>query len=85
MGSNRNKNKHMFSIELRSTRHLKSLALNLEGGKIIVEGFLGNLENLSLIEGSMLEVTGANGSLRMDLSETELKKLHSKKEEKNIE
>ena len=67
---------HMFSIELRSKQHIKSLALqDAENGTVLIEGFLGKLQNLSFTEGLMLEINGANGSLRMDLSERELKRL----------
>lgn len=48
---------------------------NDENGKVLVEGFLGKIENMQLTEGIMLEIDGANGSLRMDFSEQELKKL----------
>jgi hypothetical protein len=67
---------HMFSIELKSREFVKSLALHsAEGGSVLIEGFLGKLENLNFTEGLMLEINGANGSLRMDFSEQELKRL----------
>ncbi len=66
----------MFSIELKSKEYVKSLALqNAERGNVLIEGFLGKIENLNFTEGLMLEINGTNGSLKMDLSETELKRL----------
>ena len=70
---------HLFSIELKSRDFIKNLALQTsEAGKVLIEGFLGKLENLSLTEGLMLEINGVNGSLKMDLSEAELQRLLSK-------
>jgi len=67
---------HMFSIELKSKEHVKRVALpNENGGSVLIEGFLGKLQDLSFTEGIMLEIQGANGTLRMDLKEEELKRL----------
>ena len=67
---------HMFSIELKSREHVKRVALpNENGGNVLIEGFLGNLQGLSFTEGIMLEIQGTNGTLRMDLKEEELKRL----------
>ncbi len=66
-------NEHMFSIELKSKDFVKTLAVSNENeGNVLMEGFLGRLESLNLIEGVMLEIEGANGSFRMDFSEKEL-------------
>ncbi len=71
---------HMFSIQLKSKEYLKSVALpNDEEGNILIEGFLGTLESASLTEGVMLEINGAKGSLRMDFTEEELKRLLAKR------
>jgi len=67
---------HMFSIELKSKEHVKRIAMpNENGGNVLIEGFLGKLQGLSFVEGIMLEIEGANGTLRMDLKEEELKRL----------
>lgn len=72
--------KHMFSIQLKSKDSLKSIALPSDKeGNILIEGFLGTLENANFTEGIMLEINGAEGSLRMDLSEKELEGLLPKK------
>ncbi len=66
----------MFSIELKSKEYVKNLALeSAERGSVLIEGFLGRLENVGFTEGLMLEINGVNGTLRMDLSEEELKRL----------
>ncbi len=48
---------HAFSIEMKSRHHVKCISVS-EGSqeKVLFEGFLGELESLSLIEGEMLEI-----------------------------
>ena len=77
--------KHTFSIVLKSKEYLKHVAIpnDAEDG-VSIEGFLGELETVSLVEGVMLEIQGTNGSLKMDLKEEELKRLciyHQKQQE----
>ena len=70
------KEEHAFSIELKSKEYLKRVTMSNEAGdKVLIEGFLGELEELSFIEGVMLELKGINGILRMDLREEELRRL----------
>lgn len=72
--------KHAFSIELDSRNYVKCISiLNESGDCVLIEGYLGELEEVDLIEGIMLEIRGTNGTLRMDLNEEELKKLLKKK------
>lgn len=67
---------HMFSIELKSKDHVKSLALaNQVENNVLIEGFLGELETLCFTDGVMLEIHGSKGTLRMDFTEKELNKL----------
>jgi hypothetical protein len=73
---------HSFSVEMRSRKHVKNVAISEEArGLVLFEGELGELEELSLIEGHMLEIKGANGVLRIDLSEEELRKALTKPNE----
>ena len=72
--------KHAFSIELKSKEYLKRVAIQSEAGDtVLIEGFLGELEEVDLVEGVMLEIKGANGILRMDLKEEELNTLLKKR------
>ena len=72
----RKRDEHMFSIELKSQKHLRSITVsNANTGNVLVEGFLGKLQDVNFTEGVMLEINGANGNLRMDLTETDLKAL----------
>ena len=67
---------HMFSIELTSKNFVKHLAFPGDSDdKVLIEGFLGELKEISITEGIILEIQGTNGILRIDLSEEELRKL----------
>lgn len=82
----RKEGNHAFSIELKSKEFLRNVMIsNRTGETVLVEGFLGKLEELSLIESAMLELRGSKGILRIDIKEDELKKLfnrlaHNRKE-----
>jgi hypothetical protein len=68
--------KHGFSIEMHSKKHVTSLSISNEArDRVLFEGFLGELEEISMIEGAALKVKGENGVLRIDLSEKELRKV----------
>ncbi len=67
---------HMFSIELASKNFVKRLAIPSDSDdKVLIEGFLGELKEIGITEGIILEIQGTNGILRIDLSEEELWKL----------
>jgi hypothetical protein len=68
--------KHTFSIELKSKEYLKLVAMpNGARDDVLLEGFLGDLEVIDLVEGAMLEIQGTNGSFKMDLTAEELTRL----------
>jgi hypothetical protein len=72
----KNGTSHLFSIELVSRDHLKCLILPIKNdAKVLIEGFLGDIEEIGIIEGLMLEINGSKGTLKMDLSEEEISKL----------
>ena len=67
---------HMFSIELTSKNFVKHLAIPSDSdNKVLIEGFLGDLKEVGITEGIILEIQGTNGILRIDLTEEELRKL----------
>ena len=73
---------HAFSVEMKSSKHVKNISMSKESHeRVFFEGSLGELEELSVVEGAVLEVKGANGILRIDLSEDELRKMLSRKKE----
>ena len=48
-------------------------------GEVMFEGELGGLVGVQLIEGIVLEITGKNGVIRIDITEKELFRALSKK------
>ena len=71
--------KHTFSIELKSKEYLKLVAMpNGAKDNVLIEGFLGDLEVVDLVEGAMLEIQGTNGTFKMDLKEEELNRLYNR-------
>ena len=81
----RKESSHAFSVELKSKEFLRNVMIsNRTGETVLVEGFLGELEEMSLVEGAMLELRGSNGVLRMDLKEEELERLLSRLARENV-
>lgn len=69
-----------FSIEMKSKKHVRHLSMfNESHERGLFEGSLGELAELSMIEGAVLEVRGANGVLRIDVSVDELHNMLWKK------
>jgi len=76
---------HAFSVELKSKEFLRNVMIsNRTGETVLVEGFLGELEEMSLVEGAMLELKGSNGILRIDLKGEELKGLIIRSASRNV-
>ena len=65
--------RHSFSIEMISQDHMKMISVSNEpNGEVMFEGELGGLDRIELIEGILLQITGDNGVIRIDLTEKEL-------------
>jgi hypothetical protein len=63
-----------FSVDMKSKAHVKSISVSDEAhDRVFFEGHLGELEQVSVIEGVALEIRGSYGVLRIDLSEEELR------------
>jgi hypothetical protein len=73
---------HIFSVEIKSKSHVKNITISDEAhDRVLFEGDLGDLEEVAFIGGSMLEVRGTNGVLRIELGEDETRKLMSQMSE----
>ncbi len=59
-----------FSLELKSKSAVKTASL--DGNEVLLEGTLGKLEKAGFLEGSVLELVGTDGVLRVDLRREEL-------------
>ncbi len=76
---------HSFSVEMKSEHCVKRMSfLDEEDGQVFFEGFLGELRNVMLVEDLMLEMTGVNGILRVDISKEEMEKFLGSKEAATI-
>ena len=61
-----------FSIKVKSRERLSNISISKSSNGVIVEGDLGDLKKVSLIESLMLEIIGTHGTLRFDIKESEL-------------
>lgn len=67
-----------LSIEMASKKYVKSLIVSGEvRGQVLFEADIGNLIEISSIDGKVLEVRGAHGVLRLDLTVEELEAMFS--------
>jgi hypothetical protein len=68
-----------FSVELKSKHQIKNLSLtNGSHERVLVEGTIGELKQAAFIEDTLLEVTGDKGTLRINLTHSELKTQEAK-------
>jgi hypothetical protein len=75
--------KHAFSIEMTSREYLQQISLSDNVGTgVLVEGCLGDLKTVELIDGVLLEIHGYNGIIRLDVTFEELQKLFNKNHQK---
>ncbi len=76
---NINKKERVFSVELKSRNSLKNITVtNGANDTVLVEGTIGELVQAIFAEGIVLEVTGKNGVLRLDLEEQDIKRTEQK-------
>ena len=67
---------HTFSVEMKSKRYVKSISISDEAhDRVLFEGNLGELLELSIAEGNVLEFVGVNGVLRVAVTEEQLRKV----------
>lgn len=76
--------RHAFSIEMNSREYVKRISFSdCESEPVLVEGYLGELRQLDLLEDAVLLIAGENGALRLDLTSEEFKVLSSSKSGKD--
>lgn len=67
-----------LSLEMASKKYVKNLIVSEEvRGWVLFEANMGNLIELSSVDGRVLEVRGANGTLRVNSTE-ELEEIQNK-------
>jgi hypothetical protein len=66
---------HSFSIEMKTEHCVRRMSfLDEENSHVFFEGFLGELKNIVMVEGVMLEIEGRNGVLKLDITQKEIEK-----------
>jgi hypothetical protein len=70
-----------FTVELKSRGNVKNVTLSNGAQGVLIEGTLGALKRAEFVEDVVLEVTGDNGVLRVDLAREDLAKRTRKAEE----
>jgi hypothetical protein len=74
---------HTFSIEMKSKNTLNHISLSDRSIEpVLIQGELGRLEGVYLLENATLEVRGVKGTLRLDISKEEFEIFLSEQEEK---
>jgi hypothetical protein len=67
---------HIFNIEMKSKQYVKNLSISDEAhDRVLFEGNLGRLIELSYVEGDVLELVGVNGVLRVNLTREQLQEI----------
>ena len=61
-----------FSLELVSRENLEKINIQEGGEGVLLEGNLGELLNLVILEDTLMELKGTNGVLRLNVNREEL-------------
>ena len=64
-----------FSIKINSKENLSNLSIGKNSNGILVEGDLGEMQSVSLVEGLLIVIEGMNGTLRFEITQTELEQI----------
>ena len=63
---------HSFSVQMTNTMSVSGIVVNRKKDGVFLEGELGLILDLELIEGKVLTIIGENGTIRIDISKEEL-------------
>ena len=65
---------HSFSLVMYSKLDISKIVISEEPQEeVLIQGDFGNLINVRMVEGVMLEIRGDKGVFRLDLTEDELR------------
>ena len=64
-----------FSVEMKSRDGIDAISFSENTHGVLIEGTLGELEELGMFEEAVLIVEGTKGTLRVDLTSDDLKKI----------
>jgi hypothetical protein len=63
---------HSFSVQMSNTTSISGLVVDRRKDGVFLEGELGSIEEIELIENRVLTIKGTNGTIRIDLTRDEL-------------
>lgn len=63
---------HSFSVQMTKAKSVSGIAVNRKKDGVFLEGELGLILDIELIEGKVLTITGENGTIRIDITREEL-------------
>ena len=76
---------HGFSVELRRKNHVRSISVsNSEREGVLLEGTIGEIEEIDILEGAVLQIKGTHGTIMVDICEDKLRALLEKKVSKRV-
>jgi hypothetical protein len=83
--SAKDENGHGFSVELKRKNHVRSISIsNSDREGVLLEGTIGRIEELDILEGAVLQIKGTHGTIMVDLCEDKLRALLEKKVSKRV-
>ena len=72
---------HGFSVRLKSKDQIINISIPEKNGEaVLIEGILGDIEKVEIIENAVLLITGTKGTLMVDLSEEDLRMRQGRQE-----
>ena len=78
---NQRRKERGFSVELKSHENVNTISFSENTSeKVLIEGTLGELKDLGILESVVLKMKGVHGTLMVDLAEEELRSMLLKKE-----
>ena len=63
---------HSFSVQMTKAKSISGIAINRKKDGVFLEGELGLIIDIELIEDKVLTITGENGTIRIDITKEEL-------------
>jgi hypothetical protein len=74
------KTQHGFSVEVESEKYIINLTIKEKNRGVLVEGYLGEIRTLGIIDDAVLVIEAEHGTLRLDLTPDELSNIVRKKQ-----
>jgi hypothetical protein len=71
-----------FTAEISSKRYVKNVSISNEAhDRVLFEGVFGELQEVYMVDDSVLEIKGTEGTLRIDVTKQELARIFEKRQD----